>query len=831
MLSAAVTGAIMNKGNTDMTAEMGDATFPLVHMVTDGGEINPLFGYVREMDLGTLRDSITPIGADRTVSFRADTYGTRVNGISFELRSRNGARLIEAGELKKYSEHAGVIEGSFTLKDLIEKNREYSLTLLFTLSGQRTVRYCTNVIVTDTYAAEEKCAFVKDFHYRTRHPELASEITKYLEPDETGDNSTFARVTIHSNLKQILWEGLETEELEEPELTVTELAEQTGSFLLRYRVRMFIGTEATYYNVEEYYRLRYTPERTYLLDYDRTMHRVFNEEGNVYTGNKIVLGITERSAVELAESDGGSVVAFTTEDRLLCYNSTENRLAVLFGLYDRTHDDPRYLRDTCDVKILSVEETGNVLFLVYGYMSRGRREGEVGLQINYYNSAMNTIEEQAFLPYDKSRELLKKETGELCFMNRGGDLFFMRDGDIYMLNAQSKQASKLIEGGNDGAYRISEDQSMIAYLADGDENAAKRLVVKDLTSLKENEIEAGFNEYIRPLGFMGKDLIYGLARVGDIVRDNEGRTVFPMYRLMILGEDGSVLMQYGEEGVYVTQCDVTDNQIRLTRLQKGENGEYEEAPDDQIMNVSEAAQTGNGIEGSVTESYETIYQLALKNAIDEKQLLVQTPKEVLFEDNREIALSDGEASSENVYYVYAKKGLNGIYHSPANAVNAANALSGVVVNRYGDYVWYKGNKAFRNQIMRITQKELTAGKDALAVCLDTMLEYEGLARNTEYLLADGKSAAQVLSENLENAEILDLTGVSLDTIEYYLNLDLPVLTVTEEGREVLLTGFNDIELVVMDPTEGTLEKRTKTALASMIEAEGNIYLTYIRRAK
>ena len=67
--------AIMNKGNTDMTVEMGDASFPVVTMQIDEYRVNRLHGYASDMDTSYLRDTLLPIGYERNLFFTIDTEG------------------------------------------------------------------------------------------------------------------------------------------------------------------------------------------------------------------------------------------------------------------------------------------------------------------------------------------------------------------------------------------------------------------------------------------------------------------------------------------------------------------------------------------------------------------------------------------------------------------------------------------------------------------------------------------------------------------------------------------------------------------------------------
>ena len=117
---------------------------------------------------------------------------------------------------------------------------------------------------------------------------------------------------------------------------------------------------------------------------------------------------------------------------------------------------------------------------------------------------------------------------------------------------------------------------------------------------------------------------------------------------------------------------------------------------------------------------------------------------------------------------------------------------------------------------------------SLAVCLDTILEYEGISRNTQYLLDRGEGVLQILKDNLEQTRVLDLTGVNLDSVLYYVNQDIPVLVMTEEGEAVLLIGFNEMNTVIMNPATGTVYKMGMNDSKDWFEKNGNRFITYVR---
>ena len=77
--------------------------------------------------------------------------------------------------------------------------------------------------------------------------------------------------------------------------------------------------------------------------------------------------------------------------------------------------------------------------------------------------------------------------------------------------------------------------------------------------------------------------------------------------------------------------------------------------------------------------------------------------------------------------------------------------------------------------------------------------------------------------------VLNLTDCGIPALLYYLNQDLPILVRMKDGHAVLLTGFNDTEVVVMDPLQAEpLFKITKKEAEKMYEEKGATCLSYIR---
>ena len=262
----------------------------------------------------SIKTRITPLSDNRQLSLYIDTFETGINSISYELRSTDGSRLIESAQLQDYSQQTAGISADIQLKDLIEPDEEYELILLMNDAHGRQLRYYTRVIQRSENHVGEEIRFVKNFHEKTFDKEQASELAQYMETDETGDNTSYSYVNIHSNFNQITWGDLKVEKITEPQITITELFPQTARICLSYYVKIMTDNGERRCRVDEYYRLRYGIQRIYLLNYERTMTEVFEMERTAFNNDKIDLGIRDADVKEALQEMNNSVICRMCRD-------------------------------------------------------------------------------------------------------------------------------------------------------------------------------------------------------------------------------------------------------------------------------------------------------------------------------------------------------------------------------------------------------------------------------------------------------------------------------------------------------------------------------------
>lgn len=74
-----VSSLFLNRGNTDMTAEMKLPELPLVYVNVGEQHVNMMRGFLNAMDEQYMKESVMPIESDRRLSFSVKSTGSPWN--------------------------------------------------------------------------------------------------------------------------------------------------------------------------------------------------------------------------------------------------------------------------------------------------------------------------------------------------------------------------------------------------------------------------------------------------------------------------------------------------------------------------------------------------------------------------------------------------------------------------------------------------------------------------------------------------------------------------------------------------------------------------------
>lgn len=816
-----VFGRMAHRDQINNTVDMDPASQPVIYMSIDDISYNMLRGYSASRDFSYDRDALSYLTENRELPFSVTTFGQKVSTASYELRNIEDDRLIENGDVTLTLSPIGNPEGRITFKDLIIPGAEYSLVLKLGLEDGRELSYYTRVISGDSALAYDKIAYARFFHDCLFDKHEAEKIKKHLETNSSlNDNSTFAYVDLHSSFSQITYGELEVSPYGEPLIYLKEDNGTNATVCIDYMLRNGYGTDLTAYMAHESITVRYTDKSVYIMSYVRTMEEIANPM-SMCVNDKITLGIADENP-EMKESPDGSCVAFVSGGRLLSYSALSGKLACVYSFYDYGAFDVRNIYDKHDIRILKVEDSGDMVFAVYGYMNRGSHEGDVGIAIYSYEDKYNEIRELLYIPYEKSADILMEEMSRLLYMNGQGHIYMTLESSVFMVDLNEMSASETGMYRTGDAIQTSSDQRYLVTMDDRSANTTK-LTVTDLENETSVKISAGYGEYIRFLGFIGEDMLYGLVRISEVRPQTNGKLLLPMYRICICDGTGRLIKYYEKEGVYVTDAEILDNRIMLSRISVND-GNISSAPDDSITASTEGKTGSNALSVAVIDKYERYVQIQTAGPIKAAKLMITNPVEIR---TGEAGLIDLDLpSSVKRFYVYNAGDICGIYVTEAAAVEAAWETGGTAIEESGNVIWKYASRKNVNQIMEIGATEIGEGESSLSVCMDVMMGYEGIIRNSEVLLQSGRSVRDILAENMDGVTVLDLSGCTMDHLYFYLDRDIPVMALLNDGGAVLITGHNDRELVIMDPSKGELGKKDIEKMAEFFENNGNQFISY-----
>ena len=521
-----VSSLFMNNGVDDQIIDLGDPTLPRISFQKEGRTVNALAGYVNEMDVTAMRDTITPLEANGTLQIQIEEFGNKITGVEYKVYSLNGEETYLEGKQKDISDETILLD---LKKGLPDEVSEAVLEVILSMEEEQ-AHFYTRITRPDELSLKECLDFAQDFHAKTLEKNSQEELKNYLETSAEGDNTTYQTVTIHSDADHVTWGNLSPQVVEEPEWSIKESNSVYTSLLAQYQVTCAGDTgEIETYDVREFFRIRYVQGEIYLLDYNRKMEQIFDANQKVLDQNGILLGIAS-SDILYETNSSVNIVSFVRNGNLWTYNVKQNELAKVFSFSNIEGNDARSRCDQHNIRIISVEKNGSTAFAVYGYMNRGAHEGEVGVDIYYYDIEKNVVQEKAFIPSTKSFAIAEEELGKMVYYNQDQNLsYILAGGKFYKIDLTKDEQTVLAKNLEEGQYTVSADGHLIAYQTSGTINTAQEIKVLNLKTDEENAVAAKSGEAIRPLGFIGSDFVYGYLRQEDVGHTAAGGELFPMY--------------------------------------------------------------------------------------------------------------------------------------------------------------------------------------------------------------------------------------------------------------------------------------------------------------
>lgn len=781
-----------------------ETRLPVVYVEMFGREMNPMYGYRQDMGNTAARESLTILPADRVLSIHIAEETESVIGIRYEIRSLDMQRLVEQTSLDSWDKTEDGIHAGLPIQNLLAQDKEYLLRLELNTPSMGTVYYYTRIMLAEGSKAQSMIDLAVDFSSKTFFYDQAQELVTYMEPTSSEDNSSFGHTCIHSSFSHLTWGGLKMTQGRQVQIRLKEMDGVMGCVSLSYMAAREGPNGEEIYQVEESFTMKWNELRTYLMDYERTVDQIFTGEQEDYAGKRIFLGITNDERVGVRHSPDGNVIAYQANRELWSYDQKEHQGVQVFSFRGSDRQDMRDNYGRHDIHILQVKDTGDVEFLVYGYQNRGNHEGQFGIAGYRYEKEKNALQEIFYIPVTASFEQLAADLEQMVYRSQSDMLYLYLDHAVYGIDLESNETMVVADSLEEGSYAVSGDSARFAWQEGGKRFESSILHLLDLETGEKHDIRGGEGEYIRALGFVGRDLVYGMARAGDEWISNGRMEGFPMYAVEIINDEMQVETRYEREGYYVDEVTVDESRIHLKRMTKLAEHKYSAAQEDTIVcNADISFGKLDGIGWFASQERGRIYFVQLGQEIRSgRGIRIRTPDKVGTELSGTLELKPGTEYQELRFYAYGGGRLLGITTDFFDAMNLAYERMGIVTDQDQQILWSRVN---RGAVRNIS---------------DPLTAFAPLERRLESF-----SASRSYNDGFM---ILDARGCTMMQMLYFVDQGIPVAGYTGEGAYLLLCGFDQYNVTIYDPAAREAYKAGLNDSTEYFRARGNDFVCAVK---
>lgn len=806
--------------------DMSETTLPVISFRIDECEVNRVHGYCSATEEMLIRESMTPLTSEQSMIVVINEGNYNIKKLTYEVIDAENGKKIEEGTVIAFDKEEDDKTAKLKIKEALVENKEYILKVTLISNESKRIYYYTRLLLINNSNLAEKLNFVEELHNDFINKNTENNFKKYLEYKSGTENTSFARVNIYSSEDMVSFGALNPQVIYQELPMITEYAKDTASVVIDYFISVDVGDVIEYYRVKDYYRFGYTSLRVYLYNFEREMESIFMPENVSLKKSEFKIGITEDYDIHFFTNSTENIMAFIRDRELWSYNAVDNVMTKIFSFKQENTDYIRDVYDQHDIRIMNVDESGNVYFMVYGYMNRGEYEGRVGVIIYEYECTSGYIKEKAYIPMNTTYQILKEEIGDIVFYNQYDTAYFMIYKTIYSYNFVSKILTVHAENVDDDAV-IFNEKGKYAVWQNSNEKAESITILLLDTGGTVN-INAESNTYIKLLNTVDESFLYGFVNKSDAAITNIGTNIYPMYKVILSSREAETLRVYEKEGYYVTSAEASLNKITFYRTEKSFEtySGYAKAKDDHMLNSVQTKEESYRVTSRATEKMFIEYYIALPFGYEIQEIPeIQTVKNCVISEDTTLRINKQQDLIQNYYaYSYGKLILSG--STAGKAVLTADKAVGTVMDVSGRITWQRGAKSSKYEISGITEVFADENYDSMQAVLKMMFQYKGTDVDTSRLSRKEKSVMEWIRQYLK-IEPLDLSGATLNEVLYFVYKNRPVIAMKNDKDAVLIIGYDSSSITVIDPVKGRTEKVGISDAEDMFEKAGNVFVSYI----
>lgn len=777
-------------GITEYTA-MEKAKFPVLYALMGEREMAPVFGQTEERGVTAGRGSLIVLPEDRRLKIRFD--GTeKIQGLRYEIRSLNTEDLIERTNVESFE--ADAMSAELPIQNLLDQGKEYLLGVCAELSDRSEIWYYMRIIEQDQDHVNGMLALAEEFSSKTYKYSDAQSLTMYMETSPGANSTSLGTVTLKDTFSQLTWGSLNVERSGEAYTKLKELSGNLANVEITSHVTAKNGEKTETYEVTENFTMKWSSQRIYMMDYERTMTELFTGDSDLFSGKRIILGIGDGDGVHAVKSTGGQYTAFMTDRELWAYDSGGNVGARVFAFGGAASGDIRDNVPEHGVEILSVDEDGGIDFIVYGRMNRGIHEGSMGISYYHYAMDQNALEEKFFIPSTEGYEELKSDLSVLAHRGTNGIFYFYMDHGIYGIDLKSLEYVAITSGLTKDQLAVSADHSRAAWQENTGIWDSQTIQIMDLDTGDKNQLGGEAGSVSRILGFVGNDCIYGTGDSGDYLMSNGRVMGLYLKSIDIVDREMKSVMHYEKPGSWIREVSVDDSRIHMKTVnsKNGFFGTYSE--DTLVCNAEVLSGKTDDIGWYASDQKGQVLFVQLDRDIETAKKKIRQASPKLAENTGTVKPVASAACKTTEFYAYGRGRFLGRFVDFADAAEIAYNHMGFVTAGRDRTIWVRGNRASASNIRDISSAS-------------RLMERYRDSFESNQMMEDGTF-------------LLDASGSRIVQVLYFVGQNIPVLAYTGEGTSMYLTGYDQTHVRVYHPESGATEVLSMETANQMFGAAG-----------
>ncbi len=780
-------GSRMTETMSDEQVEVTDpegCRLPIVSLESDGVTVNRLYGYTAELNPLSVRESFVSLEEDKAVKLIINERESDVRKLLYNVYDTATGENVAEGQISAFDYTDGGKNTRLKLECEIIPAREYVTELILITSESRRIYYYYRFKQYDEAFFNEKVNFVLNFSEACRNKNLEF-VIPYLESTYRDEGTTYSHVDIYDSYYMVCWGDLKPALVSDVTITITELYKYIMVARLTYSVVMETDSGSETYLVTEKFRVNIGSNYVFLMNYERDLEASFDPALASIAMDQLKLGISSSRSADIFSTSDNSMMCFVRNHTLYYYNVAENEIITVFSM-DKGSKTPSDVYDQHEIKILRMDENGDVAFMVYGYFNNGEYEGKTGVLLYDYYRSENRIKELIYIPISEPFQHMRAEMGGFAYLNTSDIFYFTAYETLYSYNLTTGSLLTLSEAPIVSSVFCREESY---YAWQEDANPSEIFILFPEKDYIKPIRKEGFDVLLL-FDSIGANMVCGLGHTADTARYSDGTVYYPVTNLCIMNKDETILKDYTSDDCFITDAEATDTSIHLYRVKKGADDEgLVPAPDDYILIYNEKNTDSFSIDVRVTKKMMDEYYISLPygyylNALPQ----VGSAKITVIASSTTVRI-DALETNVGQYEIYSYGEILGIRNNLTEAIKLADSIEniGVVTDSSGFPIWERG----------VMNKNASVSK----ATVETAKGY----------LANGFS------------DTISLTGATLSEVLYYVYKDLPVYAMPSPDRVIIITEYTPYFITYIDRDTGLETSDPIEFLTEELRLNGNVF--------